>query len=207
MKVSDAFPRVPFTTVCELDSTFFLVFFYIFEAPLASDDEDSQNDKDSWTEETNDLLIHQLFHSNENETMDMSMSSRPRSSRAKKASAVVVPLSTLNIIDNDTGARIVRIRLVFIHIGEREPVLSAPSALPLFRRDRYIEWEVSSGCLLWSPVEGETHQHEHAESHSSTASAASTREHLREAEWIQFERCLVTPTIHRECHRTDRCSR
>ena len=179
----------------------------VFEAPLASDDEDSQSDKDSLIDESNVLLIRQLFHSNENEPMDSLISSRPRSSRLKKASAIVVPSSTFNIIGNHIEARIVRIRLVFIHIGERQSLRWFRTDFTSFRRDRHVEREVSSGYLLWSALERATHQFDHTESDSSTANATLRRESLGEVEWIQFEQCLVTSAAHRECHRTDRCTR
>ena len=85
---------------------------------LFGNNSDDEDDKESATEESSVLLSRRSSHSNESEPMDTSLSSRPRSSRLKKASAIVVPSSALNSIGRDTEAHIVRIRLVFIHIGE-----------------------------------------------------------------------------------------
>lgn len=102
------------------DFSFFIFFksrcIYVFQAPLASDEDDDGEDKDSYTSAEQQYLIELTQPvTNLLSTMD----SRPRSSRSKKGSSIVVPASSVSIIDRPSSARIVRIRLIFIHIGKQ----------------------------------------------------------------------------------------
>jgi hypothetical protein len=108
--------------------TFDVFFVFLFQAPLAVYDDDTDIDKNYLKKVQRLFTINrssrskQNHHSNENQDTETN-NDHQRFHRRKKSPPIVVPNSTLNLMEKKSNARIVRIRLVFINIGKRKSSL------------------------------------------------------------------------------------
>ena len=94
----------------------------MFQAPLAVHDDDIKDDKNNLKKIQRLFKMSRSSHSNENNNTRTD-NYQQRFLRRRKSSSIAALNSTLHLIEGKSSARIVRIRLVFIHIGERKSIL------------------------------------------------------------------------------------
>jgi hypothetical protein len=134
-----------------------------FQAPLAVFDPDIDDCESVFQKTSKRSRMSRLFHSKvSNQTAE---NNDPKVSQRelihKKSSSIVVNNPLSNLPAKEPNARIVRIRLVFIHIGERCFFYIHMNHFSLHivdRRDRYAQRKVSSGYLLRGQVDTKARQ-------------------------------------------------